>query len=415
MADERPDRLESSRRDYVKYGAAVGVGGLLAGCTSDAGNSSGATDDGPETENETTEGDDGGTTSAEESTEDTGYSVTMSPAGTVEFDAVPETAAVYSNHDADILVSLGQSDVISSLGFPENYSAQYYDELPGVSLDTSALTKLYDDGVDKEVFYELDSDVHHIDPVWMSGWSSFDESDFDEIESNIAPFFANYHSRTNIAPDSASDYQFYTIWELVDKYAQAYQVPERGAELKAVRDEMVADIRADLPPQSERPEVGVVWYDQKKESFWVYHLNEPGFQNAHTRPLRANDALSEFDSGPRSGWSDSALIDMEAMLDADPDVLLHFSDWQNPDGATEAFFALDEHPVGKELTAVENDRLYASGDAFQGPIINIFQIELTAKQIYPDLFGEPPEPGNTGGLGEMFDPQRVADIVNGDI
>jgi len=106
---------------------------------------------------------------------------------------------------------------------------------------------------------------------------------------------------------------------------------------------------------------------------------------------------------------------MEAMLDADPDVLLHFSDWQNPDEATEAFFALDEHPVGKELTAVQNDRLYASGDAFQGPIINIFQIELTAKQIYPDLFGEPPEPGNTGGLGEMFDPQRVADIVNGDI
>ncbi|TKX85555.1 ABC transporter substrate-binding protein, partial [Halorubrum sp. SS5] len=79
MADERPDRLESSRRDYVKYGAAVGVGGLLAGCTSDAGSSSGPTDDGPETENETTEGDDGGTTSAEESTEDTGYSVTMSP------------------------------------------------------------------------------------------------------------------------------------------------------------------------------------------------------------------------------------------------------------------------------------------------------------------------------------------------
>lgn len=240
------------------------------------------------------------------------------------------------------------------------------------------------------------------------------ESDFDEIESNVAPFFADYYSRTNVAPDGASDYQSYTIWDLVDKYAQAYQVPERGAELKAVRDEMLADIRAELPPQAERPEVGVVWYDRKRESFWVYHLNEPGFQNAHTRPLGANDALSEFDSGPRSGWSDSALIDMEAMLDADPDVLLHFSDWQDPAEATEAFFALNEHPVGKELTAVRNDRLHASGDAFQGPIINIFKIELTAEQIYPDLFGEPPAPGNTAALGEMFDPQRVADIVHGE-
>lgn len=410
MGEDSSGREAPTRRDYVKYGGAVVGGGLLAGCT--GGSDSGSTSTETETENESTENE---TQTETEPSEDQSYSVTMSPVGTVEFDAPPERAAVYSNHDADILVSLGQADAITSLGFPENYSAAYYDELPGVSLDTDELTKLYNDGVDKEVFYELDSDVHHIDPVWMSGWSSFDESDFEEIESNIAPFFANYHSRTNVAPDSETDYQFYSIWELVDKYAQAYRVPERGAELKAIRDEMLAEIRAKLPSQEERPAVGVVWYDRKKESFWVYHLNEAGFQNAHTRPLGANDALSEFDSGPRSGWSDSALIDMEAMLDADPDVLLHFSDWQNPDEATEAFFSLDEHSVGQELTAVQSDRLYAGGDAFQGPIINIFQIELTARQIYPDLFGEPPEPGVTAELGEMFDPQHVADIVNGDL
>jgi len=429
MADDSSDEDGPTRRKYVKYGGAVIGGGLLAGCTGDGGSDGGSGGYGGST-------DTGTMTAAPEPTEtpgatetatatatptetatptDTRYSVTMSPVGTVDFDAVPEEAVVYSNHDADILVSLGQADAITSLGFPENYSAVYYDELPGVSLDTDRLTKLYNDGVDKEVFYELDSDVHHIDPVWISSWSSFDEADIEELQSNVAPFFANYHSRTNVAPDSASDYQFYTIWELVDKYAQAYQVPERGAKLKAIRDGMLEDIRAELPPQEERPEVGVVWYDRKKESFWVYHLNKPGFQNAHTRPLQANDGLSEFPSGPRSGWSDGALIDMEAMLETDPDVLMHFSDWQNPDEATEAFFALDDHPVGSQLTAVQDDRLYAGGDAFQGPIINIFQTELTARQIYPDLFGQPPEPGNPAELGEMFDPQRVADIVNGDI
>jgi ABC-type Fe3+-hydroxamate transport system substrate-binding protein len=425
MADDSGGCEGRTRREYVKYSGAVVGGGLFAGCASQSGGDSTATEAAPEAATETapeaaTETASEAATTTDTATEtetqtpDQSYSVTMSPVGTVEFDEVPEQAAVYSNHDADILVSLGQADVIQSLGFPDNYSAAYYDELPGVSFDTSRLTKLYDDGVDKEVFYELDSDVHHIDPVWFGSWSSFGESDLEEIESNVGPFFANYHSRTNVAPDSASDYQFYTIWELVDKYAQAYQVPERGARLKAIRDQMLSDIRAELPPQEERPEVGVVWYDRKKESFWVYHLNAPGFQNAHTRPLRANDALSEFDSGPRSGWSDSALIGMEAMLDADPDVLLQFADWQNPDAATETFFALDDHPVGQELSAVQNDRLYASGDAFQGPIVNIFQIELTAKQLYPDLFGQPPEPGNTTGLGEMFDPQAVADIVNGE-
>jgi len=425
MADDGRWCDTSTRRDTIKYGGALVAGGL-AGCVggdSDGSDDPGSSDaDGAETDTETeTETETETATETETETErddetkDSSYSVTMSPVGTVEFDSVPEKAAVYSNHDADYLVSLGQSDVITSLGFPDNFSASYYDELPGVSFDTNNLTKLYNDGVDKEVFFELDSDVHHIDPVWITGWSSFDESDIEELESNIAPFFANYHSRTNLAPDSAPDYQFYSIWELVDKYAQVYQVPERGEKLKAVRDEMLEDIRAKLPPQEERPEVAVVWYDRKKESFWVYHLNSPGFQNAHTRPLRANDALAEFDSGPRSGWTDSALIGMEAMLETDPDVLLQFSDWQNPDAATEAFFALDDHPVGQELTAVQNDRLYAGGDAFQGPIINIFQIELTAKQFYPDLFGEPPEPENTSELGEMFDPQRVADIVNGDI
>jgi len=394
MTDGSSGREVPTRRDYVKCGGAVVGGGLFAGCSDLV-----------------------GTTSQQETTTKSGgsYSVTMSPVGTVEFDSVPEEAAVYSNHDADILVSLGQADVINSLGFPENYSAAYYDELPGVAFDTGDLTKLYNDGVDTEVFHELDSDVHHIDPVWITGWSAFDDSDIEDIESNIAPFFANYHSRTNIAPDSAPEYQFYTIWELVDKYAQAYQVPERGAELKAVRDGMLEDVRAELPPQAERPEVGVVYYNHNEESFWVYHPNEAGFQNAHTRPLRANDALAEFESGPRSGWADSGKIDMEAMLEVDPDVLLHFADWQNPDEATEAFFALEDHPVGQELTAVQNDRLYASGDAFQGPIVNIFQIELTAKQLYPDIFGQPPEPGTTSDLGELFDPQRVADIVNGDI
>ncbi|MEZ3117659.1 ABC transporter substrate-binding protein [Halobaculum sp. MBLA0147] len=414
MADEPRDETTRTRREYVKYGGAVVGGGLLAGCAGQSESGAGETTTETATATETptpteTEGETETPTATDES-----WSVELSPVGSVEFDAVPEEAVVYSNHDADILVSLGQADAIQSLGFPENYSATYYDELPGVSLDTDDLTQIYDDGVDKEIFYELEADVHHIDPVWFSSWSSFDEADVEELSSNVAPFFANYHSRTNVAPESASNYQFYSIWELVDKYARVYQVPERGERLKAIRDGMLEDIQAELPPESERPEVGVVWYDREKESFWVYHLNAPGFQNAHTRPLGANDALAELPSGPRSGWSDSALIGMEAMLEVDPDVLVHFSDWQNPDEATEAFFALEDHPVGSQLTAVQNDRLYAGGDAFQGPIINIFQTELTAKQFYPDLFGQPPEPGNTGDLGELFDPQAVADVITGD-
>jgi ABC-type Fe3+-hydroxamate transport system substrate-binding protein len=408
MADDSSGTGDPTRRDYVRYGGAVIGGGLLAGCTGQSGSDQTPTETATGTSTETAT-----------ETEDGSYSVTMSPVGTVEFEAVPEEAAVYSDHDADYLIALGQQDRINSLGFTDYYSG-YYDQLPGVEFDTGDLAALYNDGIDKEIFYELDSDVHHIDPVWMARWSGFSDADFTEIRDNIGPFFANYLSRShNHSPDDYDytgdrGYEYYTIWEILDKYAQVYRVQERGEAMKAVHDEMVEAIHAELPPQDERPRVGLVAYDPDQEAFTVYRLNGPGFGKAHTRPLRANDGLDMYEGGPESGW-EAAPIDMEAMLEADPDALLHNFDWTGVRERTEAFFALEEHPIGKELTAVQNDRLYATGSGLQGPIMNIFQIEIAAKQIYPDLFGQPPEPGEAVPEEErLFDRQRVADIANGD-
>jgi hypothetical protein len=67
------------------------------------------------------------------------------------------------------------------------------------------------------------------------------------------------------------------------------------------------------------------------------------------------------------------------------------------------------------VSAVKNDRIYPGGTAVQGPIVNMFQTEMAAKQLYPEEFGE------WQGLGEapederLFDRQRVADIVNGEL
>jgi iron complex transport system substrate-binding protein len=75
-----------------------------------------------------------------------------------------------------------------------------------------------------------------------------------------------------------------------------------------------------------------------------------------------------------------------------------------------------EDPVGQQLTAVQNDRLYRGGTSYQGPLINLFQTEAAAKQFYPDAFGE------WNGIetlsnpeDRLFDYQRVADVINGDI
>jgi iron complex transport system substrate-binding protein len=71
--------------------------------------------------------------------------------------------------------------------------------------------------------------------------------------------------------------------------------------------------------------------------------------------------------------------------------------------------------IGSELTAVQNDRVYRGGKNVQGPIINLFQTEVAAKQIYPEEFGEWKGLGNIPAGEQLFDRQRVADIINGDI
>lgn len=75
-----------------------------------------------------------------------------------------------------------------------------------------------------------------------------------------------------------------------------------------------------------------------------------------------------------------------------------------------------EDPIGKQLSAVRNDRLYRGGGSYQGPVVNLFQAEAAARQFYPDSFGawDGLETLRDESL-TLFDRQRVADIINGDI
>ncbi|RLM83561.1 ABC transporter substrate-binding protein, partial [Haloarcula sp. Atlit-7R] len=103
----------------------------------------------------------------------------------------------------------------------------------------------------------------------------------------------------------------------------------------------------------------------------------------------------------------------------DPDVLLHSYGIDSYYDVASIRETLENHPVGGELSAVRNDRVYPSGTPVQGPIMNLFQTEMTAKQLYPDRFGA--WPAYDGGAypvipeGErLFDRERVAGIVTGD-
>jgi iron complex transport system substrate-binding protein len=99
-------------------------------------------------------------------------------------------------------------------------------------------------------------------------------------------------------------------------------------------------------------------------------------------------------------------IDYEVLLEIDPEVIaIRLSGeitggWVDENVTTH----MREHPIASELTAVKNDRVIYGGMTYQGPIIHLFQLEGAAQGLYPDEFG-----------GEqLFDRDRVADIVNGE-
>jgi len=403
MSDDGTVRHKApTRREWMKYGGALVGGGLLAGCT---GGSGGGGANSTAGSNSTTAGSGDGS-----------YSVTMSPVGTVEFDGVPESAVSDLGIWADTLASFGQGHRLVGVRGPTKVVTSHYDQLPGVELHTDQLTA-FDPAV-KEQYYALDPDVFHVDPVFRLMWDEWNRKDIEEVRENVAPFFGNEGSRVGIDDYVENrEYEFYTLEELTEKFAQVYQAEEQARALINVRNELIEEIQSNLPPESKRPSVGrVLFYEGE---IYPYLFNGPGFGKAHLRPQGARDAFADLDQVyERNGGT----IDLEGLLEYDPDVLTFFSGmdyWFDEYENTRE--TLKSDPVGSRLTAIRNDRFYRGGTFDQGIALNLFQLEMMAKQLYPEQFGKWPGVDEQGVLPEisegdrLFDRQHVADIVNGEI
>lgn len=381
-----------TRRDYVKYGSALAGGGLLAGCSGD-GSQSTPRDTGTSTETATS------TTTSNKS-----YTVSMEPAGEVTFGSVPERWVAYDGEYADYGVALGMADGLQSIGIPGRYHAHFYDELSDVSVEKDSLTVLYSDGIDKEIFYEIDADVHLIDPQWMINEESFglEQSDVKQLRTQVAPFIGNLIFRRN---DSWHDYQYYTMYEAFEKVAGVFQREERFQQFKSFHDEYIGRVQEQLPPESERPSAALLWGGgAEPEQFSPYRVSDKGTNNKQWHDLGVTDAFNGTDvEGLNS--SNSASIDYETLLDVDPEVILlrgHTNESRAEFEDTVLAY-MEDHSVASQLTAVQSGRVLRGGPLYQGPVINLFTTERAATGLYPDTFS-----------GELFDRQRVTDIIYGE-
>ncbi|WP_049897177.1 MULTISPECIES: ABC transporter substrate-binding protein [unclassified Haloferax] len=422
MADNDDCRSGPTRRDYVKFGGTVLGGGLLAGCAGGGSDATTTTSDAVSTTETDTEE---ATETPDTETSDGSYSVSMAPVGEVEFDAVPERALTYYPVSADAAVAFGHGDAITGIGYDKelfgNTVDYYYDALDGVEFEWEELGRVTPasnpNALDRELFYELDSDVHFLDPCLLRG-PSFDwtEDEVASIAADVGPWFGNYYSRTNAdPPEPCRDrYEHYTLWEYLGHIAAVFRAEERYRAFKSLRDDLVARIRADLPPASERPSLAVV--ADTGGTFWPYDFTGDGYLWAHLRPFGMQNAFAATDAQTGSDGS----YDYEAMVETAPDVVLRYWGTALGDSFRSNREEVLSNPLADEVPAFRDGRYYPSGNGMQGPIMNLFQLEMTAKQLFPERFGAWPGYGDGESYPEipeaerLFDRERVADIVAGE-
>jgi iron complex transport system substrate-binding protein len=279
------------------------------------------------------------------------------------------------------------------------YHTQYYDDIPGVSVDTSDMISLYQDGVSKEVFYELDADVHVMDPNFLlNRFGGWEESDLEEIRENVGPFFGNSIYAQHY-PWHA-EYRYYTLYEGFEKLAKVFDRMDRYEAFESVHENFETNLAPVVPQQSERPEVAVLWgVGENPTEYYPYVIGDgTGFK--HLRQLGVRDALAETDIKDFHG--SRAAIDLETLLEVDPEVLLlrGYESLSGEEFQGTVVDFLESHETASQLTAVDNGAVYRAGGLYQGPITYMVLTERTASHLY-------------GFEGELFDRERVVDILKG--
>ncbi len=346
------------------------------------------------------------------------YTVELSPTGKVQFQHVPERVVTMDANYNDMLVAVQQDRKLVATGYKNNFYDGYYKTIEGlqVSYDPAKMTYLSVPGggaFDKELLYSLHADVFHIDPLQLATSKGWTKADVDEIAHNVAPFLANRYSRDHSYPGT-EPYQYYSVWELSEKIAEVYQRPEPIRQLKAVYDEMMVAIRAKLPPEEKRPRVGLVYYNNGK--FTTYTLANEGFGQAQYRDLGARDAFATIADrayGSGSGGPTGTPLDAEGLLALNPDVLIMpFAVQGGTAGAAfDQMLALESDPLLQRVNAFRDKRLYPGGTPLQGPVFYLFQIEMAAKQIYPETFGTFRKDSAYPVAEQLFDHEKLAEIL----
>ncbi|WP_128904372.1 ABC transporter substrate-binding protein [Halorubrum amylolyticum] len=323
--------------------------------------------------------------------------------GDVQFDGPPErwTALLPTFADMGFALGGGQTLGIQNHG---RFANEAFEALPGMEFNADDIVELVGNNVSKELFYELNADVHFIDPHLLRLWYGWDQSDVDEVADNLGPFFGNFIRRHS---DDWHDYRYYTLYEAFELMAEVFRAQDRYQAFVELHEGMLELLDEHLPPADQRPSALLIYpADGPGFQFYPFRFDDGGISTKQWRDLGLTDALSTTDVGHYS-FSDRGTLDLEGLIEIDPEVLLV----RNHGGASESEFHTEVvEPLQAEsgsngIQAVQDGAVYNAGYLDQGPIINFYHTERAARDIYSDSFEDV----------TLFDRERVAEIVAGNV
>lgn len=426
MVDSPDADDEPTRRDYLGYGVTTAAAGLLAGCLDGTGGADDPSGDGTSATTHAPASTTASTTTEDTTTaDDSPYTVTMAPMGETTFERPPESYIAEGPMYADMAVAAGVGDRLDAMLFPTKWvplPTPYYEQFDVPWTPNEDVESYWADGApSKEQLYAIDPDVIHADPVKTANFTNFDADDVEEIEANVAPFFANALRVGYGRGADWYDYQSYTILDAFEKIANVYQAQDRVQPFRDVHADLVSTVEDGIPDSpADRPTIAVVAVLQNdiSKGFGAQRLGDSNLERKPYRIAGANDAfdgtdlLSVGQGSGKGAWQ----FGYEKMLDIDPDVIFFdgfLTTFDHDEFRSQFVEPLREHPIGSKLTAVQNDRLYRGGVQYQGPITHLVNLEVTAKQLYPERFGAFTTFDEMSPDDQLFDRERVSSIVAG--
>jgi len=339
--------------------------------------------------------------------------VEIAPAGTWYVRQPPRRFVAYQSIEAEIALALGVGDGLVAM-FDRPHLATldrlFYSQLPGFGRPLDDVMDLpFGDRVDRELFLSLEAEAALIDPrlpIAHWGWSP---EELGRVAGHLGPFVGNFIRYPRDGSWGPS-YQRYTIEQYAGRLAQLFRAEDRWRRLARFRDGTLAAVQDRLPPQDQRPAICVLNINSDPETGRFYLVDiAGGARSRHYRDLGLQTAADETTPGVGK-WG---VCDYETLAAIDPPVLVvqwALSKTDGPEDFRQRFVEpMQAHPIGRRLRAVRENRIWPGGTGEQGPITHLFQVEMTAQQLFPDEFGAwrwgevPAEP--------LFDREALVAIV----